>query len=460
MKKMRIKVTAAALASMMALAATGCTLNLSGDAADMLSSVADNVEIVVNSEKADPAEGAVKDASRETSEEQDATAQQETTEITSETQPEVIETQVPTENPETAPKQKETKAPKTNETKVPKTTEAPKATEAPKETEAPATTPEQEQPKETEAPKAPSELDLKYCFAAYEPYVKAYLDENGHGIYKVKFSFLNLDGDGYPELVIADKRYVDNASELKVYTYKDGKVVSAMDNIYSGQGAYYYYKPNQNTIYYLVQYNDCYASPTKFTLEDLVANKSGKSVDEEIVNYGYPLEGYIDALTAWDYLAKGYVPTDDQFYKKGEGYQPDRKYGFSDYEKYNANYRNLSDTVHFTFYGPTNNNNDEAQITLWVNRTAYMGQVRIPMDGNVGVFYYQGYTDSNWNSRRDSGESYYRKCTIELLDDGIKMTFEECNARDIDSRYDLSSEFVGGEFIREETYFFTFADRY
>ena len=260
-------------------------------------------------------------------------------------------------------------------------------------------------------------------------------------------------------MVISDRRGVDNASELFVYTYKDGEVLSAMSNIYSGQGAYYYYKPNQNTIYYLVQYNDCYASPTKFTLEDLVDKKPGKNVDEELVNYGYPLEGYIDALTAWDYLAKGYVPTDDQFYKKGEGYKPDQRYGISDYEQYNGNYRNLSDTVHFTFYGPTKNN-DKAQITLWVNRTAYLEQVQIPMDGNVGVFYYQGYYDENWNSRRDPGESYYRKCTIELLDDGIKMTFEECNAGDIDSRYDLSSEFGGGEFIREETYFFNYADRY
>ena len=61
MKKMKVKVTAAALATMMAVAATGCTLKLNGDVGEMVSSMAENVEVIVDDGKAAPADADVKD---------------------------------------------------------------------------------------------------------------------------------------------------------------------------------------------------------------------------------------------------------------------------------------------------------------------------------------------------------------------------------------------------------------
>ena len=58
MKSMKIKVTAAALTAMMAMAASGCTLKLDGEAKQiesMFSEYADKVQVVVEDDKAAPA---------------------------------------------------------------------------------------------------------------------------------------------------------------------------------------------------------------------------------------------------------------------------------------------------------------------------------------------------------------------------------------------------------------------
>ena len=57
-------------------------------------------------------------------------------------------------------------------------------------------------------------------------------------------------------------------------------------------------------------------------------------------------------------------------------------------------------------------------------RTANLEQAIVEFEDNIGIFYYKGVKDENWNGVIDDGEEFYRKGTIELLPDGVKITIE------------------------------------
>ena len=473
MKTLKIKITVAALTAMMAVSATACTIDFknSKQLESAIDSLSDKVHVVIdeNGDQAQ-ADGTVMDGSRDT-DPNEAVAPSETLAPAVETKPvetipTQIETQAPTEKKETqAPKQ--TQAPK--ETEAPKQTQAP--TEAPKETEAPAETqPQATEPQiqeteapETEAPETtPSEtqpeIQINYNDPlaprwAYKDIIDPDLDVYGKVI---KYSLMHLDGDEIPELVIYDKTNYDNGGELTVYTYRNDKAVLVLDHVYSGQGVYYTYAPYKNTICKNVAYNDVSAIQTIYTVDQLINNQEGSAFDGEFPPV-WPIEGYTDGFAINDYFRSCWIPSDQEFFDMSKPYEPEY-YEVTDYSKYAGTYKNEDDTFYFTICEPDWRN--EVQISMWVYRTAELAQVKVPINGNVAVFYYKGYEDRNFNGRCDAGERFYRKGTIELLQYGVRLTIEECDASDIVPMLDVTNEFAGCQFIREQTVFFSLQYKY
>ena len=99
------------------------------------------------------------------------------------------------------------------------------------------------------------------------------------------------------------------------------------------------------------------------------------------------------------------------------------------------------------------------EVNLWVNRTANLEQAIVEFEDNIGIFYYKGVKDENWNGVIDDGEEFYRKGTIELLPDGVKITIEDVNSNEFELSKDVSSVFAGGEYITAGTSFYPFSSR-
>ena len=451
MKSMKIKVTATALTAMMTMAASGCTLKLNGDTKQiesMFSEYADKVQVVVEDDKAAPAvqtdldgNGNIVEATTVETTEAVLPSDMATETAPSETVPVQRETPAPT-------MRKESEVTKSPESKVtePQETQAPTETEIqvtePEETTVPETTPEQTAPNvvtDTNDPLAPR--------WAYKDIIDAY-DENAR---LVKFSLLHLDADEIPELVIYDTTDYDNGGELTVYTYRDGEAKNVLDRVYSGSGVYYTYAPYKNTICKNVTYNDVYATPTIYTLEQLMNNQPGYVSGSEMTP-GMPLEGYASGYYVNDCFRNCHIPADEDFFDMTKPYEPGN-YHVEDYAKYAGCYTLESETVKLWFSEP--DDRGYVQISLWFYRTGSLEQVKIPIYDNYAVFYYQGFNDRNQNFRIDPGERFYRKATIELQEYGVKLVFEDCSVSDIEPLLDLSEEFCGCQYIDERTYFFS-----
>ncbi len=463
MKAMKIKFAIAAMTTMVAFSATACELKLSGDTKQIESAIdsyVDKVNVVVDNGAGAQTDATVLDASRDTA--SDATENQDMilpSEAPSETTPDVA---VPTQKEAPAPTErtqpKETKTPKATE---PKQTQAPKETEAPKQTQAPVETqPKVTEPQvqETQTPETtPSETYPEIPTSCNDPLAprwvyKDIIDPNLDVYGKViKYSLMHLDGDEIPELVIYDKTNYDNGGELTVYTYRNDKAVLVLDHVYSGQGVYYTYAPYKNTICKNVAYNDVSAIQTIYTVDQLINNQEGSAYDGEFPPV-WPIEGYTDGFAINDYFRSCWIPSDQEFFDMSKPYEPEY-YEVTDYSKYAGTYKNEDDTFYFTICAPDWRN--EVQISMWVYRTAELAQVKVPINGNVAVFYYKGYEDRNFNGRCDAGERFYRKGTIELLQYGVRLTIEECDASDIVPMLDVTNEFGGCQYIREQTVFFS-----
>lgn len=452
MKAMKIKFAIAAMTTMVAFSATACELKINGDTKQIESAIdkyADKVNVVVESGDAAPANATVLDATRGT----DSVTDAEPTDM-------ILPTEAPSETTpaENVPVQKETPAPTE---KQPKETQAPKVTE-PKQTQAPSgTQPQVTEPKETEAPsqipETTPETQPEVIWETNDPLAprwvyKDIIDPNLDVYGKViKYSLMHLDGDEIPELVIYDKTNYDNGGELTVYTYRNDKAVLVLDHVYSGQGVYYTYAPYKNTICKNVAYNDVSAIQTIYTVDQLINNQEGSAYDGEFPPV-WPIEGYTDGFAINDYFRSCWIPSDQEFFDMSKPYEPEY-YEVTDYSKYDGSYKTEDETMYFSICAPDWRN--EVQISMWVYRTAELAQVKVPINGNVAVFYYKGYEDRNFNGRCDAGERFYRKGTIELLQYGVRLTIEECDASDIVPMLDVTNEFGGCQYIREQTVFFS-----
>ncbi len=98
----------------------------------------------------------------------------------------------------------------------------------------------------------------------------------------------------------------------------------------------------------------------------------------------------------------------------------------------------------------TDINDKELKFTWAIYRIAVIENNTISFDNGKGVFYFEGYDDSNFDSKTTEDEKFIRKATIVLTDNGADVLIEEVNK--IDNKYTSLGEIDGGVYIKPGTY--------
>ncbi|MBP5416853.1 MAG: hypothetical protein J6Y58_04925 [Clostridiales bacterium] len=315
---------------------------------------------------------------------------------------------------------------------------------------------------------------------------------------EAKLTLIHVDGDDIPELLMTEpKADQTDVYCLYLYTFRNGREELVL-SYFAGDGAYvnfFCYQPYQDAIcQYRRPQNDDPATPylvERNTMDNYIRGANGIDIDYTKDTPNWLMMGYEDGDTVIGYLKSGNIPMDNKYEKHPQyapftptptpqpteaptptpteeptttteppeqtptRYQPQRE-PIADYSLYNGNYVvNGGCEILYLFYVRDN----LIEVNLWVNRTANLEQAIVEFEDNIGIFYYKGVKDENWNGVIDDGEEFYRKATIELLPDGVKITIEDVNSNEFELSKDVSSVFAGGEYIRAGTLFYPFSSR-
>ena len=473
MKQFKAKTVAAILTASMALGMTGCTIEVDGDikqVESLLASVAQNYQTSPadqnSPEKQDQTEqtyvldeygNIVKTASENAQE--PVKVEESEAQAAAETAPEASLETAPEASLETAQEASvETAQEASVETVI--SSEKPKVEEAvvpseERETEVSCSEPEETsvsvEESYTEEQTVPSE-EKRYVslYWAYREIVEQY-----EGNYRARFSFLHIDEDENPELVITDTSTLDDGYVLSIYTYKDGEVIAIYDNITVESYDTHTYTPYQNQTALLYEYEPCdYMVIKECAMEDMRSADFESLWQEPDENTPYyPIRGVVSYQDAMRYIRNDYFPTDDEFFSMYYGYYPSRL-EIEDYSKYSGNYWENYETQNLSVY--VHEDGQSVGISMWFYRTAELYSVTVPLYGNYAFFYYQGTDDRNYNGQIDPGEHFYRRATLEFQEYGVQVVIEELpDASYIRPELDVSEYFAGGVYIKENTYFFS-----
>ena len=367
------------------------------------------------------------------------------------------------------------------------TSETVDSTESTEETTPSETPSETEEPSESTAP--------------LSDYAQAYIkliEDLQTDSREAKLTLIHVDGDDIPELLMTEpKADQKGAYCIYLYTFRDGREQLVLSSV-AGEGAHVYffcYQPYQDAIcqYRRPQIDDP-ASPylvERKTMDNFIRGANGIDIDYTKDTPNWLMMGYEDDDTVIGYLKSGNIPMDNKYEKHPQyapftptptpqpteaptptpteeptttteppeqtptRYQPQRE-PIADYNLYTGQYVvNGGGEILYLFYIRGN----LIEVNLWVNRTANLEQAIVEFEDNIGIFYYKGVKDENWNGVIDDGEEFYRKGTIELLPDGVKITIEDVNSNEFELSKDVSSVFAGGEYITAGTSFYPFSSR-
>ena len=271
------------------------------------------------------------------------------------------------------------------------------------------------------------------------------------GNYKVRASFMHLNTDDIPELIISDMSEVDEGYYLSIYTYLDGEPCPVLEQMYCDSYDYFTYIPYSNRIAELRTENHMDFIAREFTLYGMIVGDAGAWGEATASTPYHEIRGYINCNKAMYYLRNCYLPTDEDFIDMQFGYTPEYR-EISDYSLYNGRYTTDEGCIELFLLADEDGENIE--VYLWFYRTAQLDPVILPLNQNVTKFWYHGWDDRNYNGQVDPGETFYRMATIELQEYGVQLLIEELDG----PRYletDVSEYFGGGVYIRENTYFFS-----
>lgn len=509
MKQMKAMAAVVALTVSVALGASGCTLEIDGDEKQIESLVSGIADTYLNgSENQNGSQPVVVDENGNVISSQQnggngksvlagSIPADEQGSGSAEKTPAKADTQTPAATGNQAPEQGETQAPASAQAdnQAPRSTEdqvssakdnpAPAASEAhttaadePSET-APAER-QVEQPQESQAPAEDAYADDVYEYEedAYDEdtyesetsYSDPSLCQYGYitldtlndyyyrtilqqydGNYKVRASFMHLNTDDIPELIISDMSEVDEGYYLSIYTYLDGEPCPVLEQMYCDSYDYFTYIPYSNRIAELRTENHMDFIAREFTLYDMIVGDAGAWGEATASTPYHEIRGYINCNKAMYYLRNCYLPTDEDFIDMQFGYTPEYR-EISDYSLYNGRYTTDEGCIELFLLADEDGENIE--VYLWFYRTAQLDPVILPLNQNVTKFWYHGWDDRNYNGQVDPGETFYRMATIELQEYGVQLLIEELDG----PRYletDVSEYFGGGVYIRENTYFFS-----
>ncbi|MCR5274535.1 MAG: M56 family metallopeptidase [Clostridiales bacterium] len=378
-------------------------------------------------------------------------------------------------------------------------------TEEPEETEEsePSETPSSETApsSETEAPSESTGVEQSGFKEAYIDILNK-LDPNKPTI---KCALLHIDYDQTPELIITDSwdcRY--NGFKLTIYTYVDGKATCVLDQV-DADDAYshfYCYQPGTGAIYLFEEtdYGDPSVDPYVIEENTIIGILSGRPSDKENYVYGTPdwvILGHEDVKSTIDRLTTWNIP-EDSLYEKHPKYPPKDAQSatvppttttqeptitttvppmttqdpdststwryhatplpIDDYTKYIGKFSieegSQELTIPYIDYA-----NKKIEVKWFFYRTATLDPVMLPYEDSIVYFYYQGYYDENYDGVIDSSEFFYRKATLELWPDGIRIQVENCDSSEIVPELDVSESFGGCYYITPGIYYYPLTSR-
>ncbi|MBO4689085.1 MAG: hypothetical protein J5636_11310 [Clostridiales bacterium] len=377
--------------------------------------------------------------------------------------------QAPAQGVNQAPAQSETQAPAATQEQAPaessETAPAERQVEQPQESQAPAEDAnaddvyeyEEDAYDEDTYESETSYSDPSLCQYGYitldtlnDYYYRTILQQYD-GNYKVRASFMHLNTDDIPELIISDMSEVDDGYYLSIYTYLDGEPCPVLEQLYCDSSDYFTYIPYSNRIAELRTENHMDFIAREFTLYDMIVGDAGPWGETTASTPYHEIRGYVNCNRALYYLRNCYLPTDDDFIGMQFGYTPEYR-EISDYSLYNGRYSINEGSIELFLLADEDGENIE--VYLWFYRTAELDPVILPLNQNVTNFWYHGWDDRNYNGQVDPGETFYRKATIELQEYGVQLLIEELDGpRELET--DVSEYFGGGVYIRENTYFFS-----
>ena len=369
---------------------------------------------------------------------------------------------------------------------------APEASETTETTET--TTEATTTPSETEEPTESTRANRYTCFEdAYLGVIESFGgEENDH----VKYSIVNIGWDDTPELIVSqfwDDRPDD--FDLFVYTFRVDRVYKVIDQAVADFGSrmFYCYEPHGDYIceYWIVTdsegpdtqpYNVC-----QRTMDEWLYNSGGDYVTYSYETPDIVLAGYDSAKTMIGYLQSGELPHEgnywiDRPHLYPNSYDPSQSSSNETYETLPdvtapadtttdpGNTDPAATTVNaFSKYdGVYTNSSTMMELGLYTARDGYiwvcfskiqdisMEWSEVRLIDNVAMSHFTFDYDVDGNGSIDPGETFYRKMTLELGDEEVKLTFENLD----ESEYNVNLNYgvrVNGAYLIEDEEFYTFS---
>ena len=357
-----------------------------------------------------------------------------------------------------------------------------------------------ETPSESTFPSTSETTDylMAECAQGYIDIIDSYGRDNDN----IRYYLPHIDDDYYPELVISDytNSYETWEYVLSVYTFKNGQLYTVIESSHVNEKEdwFYCYCPYSNAIcsYMVPPGSDENSTPQyfiyRFWMMDLSGEQDGTSIPYDKNAPSWVLTGYETARQTIDHLEIGNIPIDALYERHPfrmlrdpdedptdvtdfadltdftdtdpyetpsetmpERYQPTRM-TIDDYSRYDGTYVAPNGMTTFTF---------RFEGDQWISISwsffagAELREVTLPIEDNICIFYDENAIDRNYNGAIDDDEYILRKGTVELLDDGIKVTLEDITREEFVWDLNVIGMFYRNEYISAQTQYYTFDDR-